>query len=223
MNLIVFDIDDTLTRSEYQHQRAYVDAMKTFGITNINQNWKSYTHHTDSYILKENYEHNLKIPFEFEFIEGFEKEMTKNILELDETVEIEGAGKIINYLNTREDYAMAFATGSLLQPALIKLQHANIWHTENLLLGSNRLFEREQIVTHAIEKAKLYYNKKSFENIIAVGDGIWDLKTARNLNLHFIGIGSKNYADFEKENIKIYIENWNDFDLEKAEKVLELK
>ena len=55
-NLIVFDIDDTLTKSEDQHQTAYVSTMHHFGITNINQNWKTYLHHTDSYILKENYE-----------------------------------------------------------------------------------------------------------------------------------------------------------------------
>ena len=35
MNLIVFDIDDTLAKSEYQHQLAYVNAMKEFGITEL--------------------------------------------------------------------------------------------------------------------------------------------------------------------------------------------
>ena len=61
MNLIVFDIDDTLTKSEYQHQLAYVNTMKEFGITDINENWREYTHHTDSYILKKNYENNFPL------------------------------------------------------------------------------------------------------------------------------------------------------------------
>ena len=55
-NLIVFDIDDTLTKSEVQHQHAYIEAMKHFGINNINQNWTDYKHMTDSFILKENFE-----------------------------------------------------------------------------------------------------------------------------------------------------------------------
>ena len=59
-NLIVFDIDDTLTKSEYQHQKAYVDTMVDFGILEINQDWKSYENVTDSFILKENYEMNFK-------------------------------------------------------------------------------------------------------------------------------------------------------------------
>ena len=35
-NLIVFDIDDTLTKSEVQHQHAYVETMNYFGIKKIN-------------------------------------------------------------------------------------------------------------------------------------------------------------------------------------------
>ena len=72
MNLIVFDIDDTLTRSEHQHQLAYVNAMYDIGITQINQNWGDYKHHTDSYILKENYEKNLPQKFDFSIIPEFD-------------------------------------------------------------------------------------------------------------------------------------------------------
>ena len=79
MNLIVFDIDDTLTKSEDQHQFAFVNTMKEFGISKINQNWKDYEHHTDSFILKENYENNLDEKFDFPFIPNFEKKMTEDI------------------------------------------------------------------------------------------------------------------------------------------------
>ena len=65
-NLIVFDIDDTLTKSETQHQTAYVNAMMHFGMTEINQDWKSYQNVTDSYILKEVYELNFQKSFELE-------------------------------------------------------------------------------------------------------------------------------------------------------------
>ena len=71
-NLIVFDIDDTLTKSEYQHQKAYVDTMIDFGISEINQDWKSYENVTDSFILKENYEMNFQKKFDFSFIPKFE-------------------------------------------------------------------------------------------------------------------------------------------------------
>ena len=220
MNLIVFDIDDTLTKSENQHQLAYVNTMKEFGITKINQNWKSYKHHTDSYILKENYENNLSTKFNFSFIENFENRMTELILSLKKVSEIKGAKNIINFFTNKTDYVISFATGSLLEPAFIKLNQANIKYNKDLVIGSNEIYEREEIVKKSINKAKEFYNINSFKNIISVGDGIWDLKTARNLGLHFIGIGMKNYSDFKNENIKLHIKDWNEFNLNVMEKIL---
>ncbi|WP_033958843.1 HAD family hydrolase [Psychroserpens jangbogonensis] len=219
MNLIVFDIDDTLTKSEYQHQFAYVNTMKEFGISAINQNWKDYLHHTDSYILKENYENNLEDNFEFSFIDDFETRMTELILELDAVSEVHGAQNIINDLNKNPNYALTFATGSLLKPAFVKLDQAGINYNKSLVIGSNKIFEREGIVAEAIQKAKAFYKVDTFDNIISVGDGLWDLITARNLDVHFIGIGMKNYQDFKKEHIKLHIKDWNNFNLKDAEDV----
>jgi beta-phosphoglucomutase-like phosphatase (HAD superfamily) len=223
MNLIVFDIDDTLTKSEYQHQLAYVNTMKEFGITKINQNWREYEHHTDSYILKKNFENNLSGKFDFTFIDDFENRMTELILSLKKVSEIKGAKNIINYFNDKTDYVISFATGSLLKPAFIKLNQSGIRYNTELVVGSNGIYEREGIVEKAIEKAKDFHKVSSFDNIISVGDGIWDLKTARNLGLHFIGIGMKNYSGFEKENVKVHIKDWSEFDLTQAEEKLGIK
>lgn len=222
MNLIVFDIDDTVTKSEYQHQLAYVNAMKEMGITKINQDWKTYKHHTDSYILKRNYENNFDREFDLKSIPSFESKMTKIMNSLKIVEEIPGAKEFIDYLRLERNYALAFATGSLRKPALLKLQQAGLWHDEKLVATANEYYEREQIVTSAIEKANEYYKAKSFEHIISIGDGLWDLKTARNLNLKFIGVGMKNIEDFKKEKIEVHTENWKDFDFESAEEKLEM-
>lgn len=223
MNLIVFDIDDTLTKSEYQHQLAYVNTMKEFGITEINQNWKEYKHHTDSYILKINYENNHSDKFNFSFIHNFEKRMTELILSLEKVSEINGAKSILDFLTDETNYAISFATGSLLEPAFIKLNQAGIKYHKELVVGSNEIYEREGIVKKAIEKAKTFHNVKSFDNIISIGDGVWDLKTARNLGVNFIGIGMKNYSDFKNEKIKVHIKDWEEFDLEQAEQKFGIK
>lgn len=219
MHLIVFDIDDTLTKSEYQHTSAYVNAMKAFGITEINQNWSTYKHHTDSYILSKNYENNLDSKFEFSFIPSFENRMTDLMLSLNKVSEIKGAKSMMTHITTQTNYAVAFATGSLLKPAIIKLQQAEIVFDEKLVVGSNEIFTREGIVQKAIDQAKEFYHVNSFENIISVGDGIWDLNTAQNLELHFLGIGLKNYGDFEKAGIKAHIKDWDDFDLSQIEQI----
>ncbi|WP_299162171.1 HAD family hydrolase [uncultured Tenacibaculum sp.] len=221
-NLIVFDIDDTLTKSENQHQTAYVEAMKSFGITDINQNWKSYQNVTDSYILKQNFEANFKRDFELSFIKDFEIKMTELFVNLPETSEIKGAKEIVDFFMRETDYAICFATGSLLKPALIKLEQANINFVPTLVEASNSIYTREEIVKSAIKKAKEYFQVKDFETIISVGDGIWDLRTAHNLGVHFLGIRNKNLEDFQQENIKSHIVDWSNFDFQKIQTELEI-
>ncbi len=213
MKLIVFDIDDTITKSEFQHQTAYVNTMIEFGIKKINKDWKSYTHHTDSFILKENYESNFSTKFDFNFISAFENRMTERIQELKPVTEIFGARDMINQLLTQKDYAMTFATGSLRKPALIKLSQADIKYQDELVVGSNSIYEREGIVKTSIENAKRFHQVEQFDSIISVGDGIWDLKTAKNLGIHFMGIGLKNYTDFQKFDLQHHINDWSKFNL----------
>ncbi len=222
-HLIIFDIDDTLTKSGNQHHNAYVDAMLQFGIRNINQDWKNYTHHTDSFILKENYEANMKEKFDFSFILDFEKAMTRALLALPKTTEIRGAKKVVDFFMRETDYAICFATGSLLQPALVKLEQAAINFVPELVVASNAIFDRESIVKNAIENAENYFQVNTFETIISVGDGIWDLRTAKNIGVHFLGIGEKNYADFQKEHCKSHIIDWSHFDFEKTQKELQIR
>jgi len=222
-NLIIFDIDDTLTKSENQHQTAYVKTMIDFGILEINQDWKSYQNLTDSYILKQNYEANFNKEFNCNLITPFEERMTEWILKLPKTQEINGARTVVNFFMNETDYAICFATGSLFKPALIKLEQANINFVTDLVEASNSLYTREEIVKSAIEKAKKYFKKSDFKNIISVGDGIWDLKTARNLGVHFLGIRNKNLADFQKENIRSHITDWSKFNFNKIKLQLGIK
>ena len=221
-NLIVFDIDDTLTKSENQHQTAFVEAMISSGITNINKDWKSYKNMTDSYILKKNYERNFNKEFDFSMMPEFEKKMTEHLLSLPETKEILGAKAIVDFFMNETDYAICFATGSLLEPALIKLQQAEINFIPDVIETASSFYTREEIVKSAIEKAKEYFQVDEFETIISVGDGIWDLKTAHNLGVHFLGIRNKNLEDFQQHNIKSHIVDWSHFDFQKIQTELEI-
>ncbi|WP_299124951.1 HAD hydrolase-like protein [uncultured Tenacibaculum sp.] len=221
-NLIVFDIDDTLTKSENQHQTAFVEAMISSGITNINKDWKSYKNMTDSYILKKNYERNFNKEFDFSMMPEFEKKMTEHLLSLPETKEILGAKAIVDFFMNETDYAICFATGSLLEPALIKLQQAEINFIPDVIETASSFYTREEIVKSAIEKAKKYFQVEEFKTIISVGDGIWDLKTAHNLGVHFLGIRNKNLEDFQQHDIKSHIVDWSHFDFQKIQTELEI-
>ena len=219
-NVIVFDIDDTLTKSEEQHQTAYVNAMKHFGMTDINQDWKSYQNVTDSYILKEVFEHNFQKAFDLGMIPDFEEKMTTEMLSMQETESILGANAIVDFFLKETDYAICFATGSLHKPAMLKLEQAGINFIPELVEASNSIYTREDIVRSAINKAQKYFQVNAFDQIISVGDGIWDLRTARNLGVHFLGIRDKNLEDFKREGIKSHITDWEDFDFDKIKSEL---
>ncbi|MFY7712088.1 HAD family hydrolase [Tenacibaculum sp. MEBiC07804] len=223
MKLIVLDIDDTLTSSEEKHTDALLQAMSEFGIDNVDTNWKNYAHATDSYILKENYEKTFKKEFSLSLIPKFEEIMTDHFLKFPDSGEVLGARKMVDFFINNTDYGVCFATGSILKPAYLKLEQAGVQYYPEVLEASNRVYTREEIVKSAINKAESYYQVDSFNEIISFGDGLWDVTTANNLNLHFVGVNTKNVEDFEKTNVKYRINNWEEFDLFKAEKIFNIK
>jgi len=111
------------------------------------------------------------------------------------------------------EYAIAFATGSLPKSAIYKMKSAGLEMDAAVLATSKTSFSREGFVTEAIQKAKDFYRVTKFEEIIAVGDGIWDLKTAQNLRLEFIGIGAKNKVVMEANGMNCWFEDFTQFNL----------
>ena len=107
----------------------------------------------------------------------------------------------------KANYAVAFATGSLPKPAKLKLDQCNIWYDEFLILTSLISFDRETFVLKAIENAKEYFNVDRFDQIYSVGDGLWDLETAKSLELKFIGIGPAHKEQLMKNGCKIHFDD----------------
>lgn len=191
MNLLIFDIDGTLTDTVPMYKQAFIDGLHQMGVQQMDTNFKEYLHHTDSYIGKVIYEAERKESFTASKIELFETYLTEIVMNA-QIQEIVGAKKLIESLQADPEIAIGFATGSLLKPALHKLAATDIPFNKEVLVAANHIHERENIVSQAIEQAKAFYDQHDFGRIISVGDGLWDLKTARNLNIEFIGIGKAN-------------------------------
>ncbi|MDH7447376.1 HAD family hydrolase [Aquimarina sp. 2201CG14-23] len=184
-------MDGTLTDSVPMYLISVTKALMNLGIKDIDTDYNNYKHHTDSYALRYNYERNFKGGFSEELLYDFENDLVKQMSAFDPVQEIKGAKSIIQFFREHQ-ISFCFATGALPKPAIMKLEQCDIWYDEQLLATSMTHVSREGFVLDAIEKAKLFYNKSTFDNIVSVGDGIWDLKTAQNLALDFIGIGDKN-------------------------------
>ncbi|MCK5678586.1 MAG: HAD family hydrolase, partial [Flavobacteriaceae bacterium] len=184
--LVVFDIDGTLTDSLPVYHKVVIQSLKLMGIKEVDTDFYSYKYHTDSYTLKFNYENHFNKPFAKKLLNEFENILFSELQKYPAIAEINGAKVCVNNL-LKANYAIAFATGSLLKPAKLKMNQCNIWYDESLIATSKISFDRETFVLQAIENAKSYFNVNEFEQIYSVGDGVWDLQTAQKLNLEFIG------------------------------------
>src|SRR5690606_28040849 len=211
-NLIIFDIDGTLTDSVIPHQKAFTEMLYEIGVKNINAQFKTFKHHTDTFIAKEIYENDTQNLFSESNLIKFENGLTQKI-SLEKISEINGAKKLLETLENKTDFAICFATGSLRRPAEFKLKSIGVLFDEMQLVASDQIHEREKIVSKAIENASEFYGVEKFDRIISVGDGLWDLLTANNLGLECIGIGSKNKKLLKDNGAKVVYENLTDFEI----------
>jgi beta-phosphoglucomutase-like phosphatase (HAD superfamily) len=210
-NLVVFDIDGTLTDTVQIHQAAFDAAMGEIGMSSSDRDYDTFEHHTDSYIARTIFEIWTDLDFSPKIIDYLEGKLMEQLKWAGSFSEIKGAKQVIEDLEEKTDYGVCFATGSLLKPAKYKLDIIGISFDEKLLVASNEIEEREGIVTKAIEQAKEYYQQDNFEHIISVGDGKWDIETAYNLSLDFIGIGKKNKEVFIHNNSLAYMDDLRSF------------
>lgn len=191
-NLIVFDIDGTLTDTVEIHQNAFRTSLQHIGVKNFNDSFGTYKHHTDSFIAKEIFELSVNKPFEQLILDTFEEHLYTQINQ-NKIREINGAKQLIKYIETNTDFGICYATGSLLKPAKLKLEKTGILFDPTQLVASNKINEREAIIKKAINNSLSFYNVEKFDRIISFGDGIWDLKAAENLSIEFVGIGDKHH------------------------------
>ncbi len=170
---------------------AVTKSLLSLGIEDIDTNYNSYKHHTDSYALRYNYERNFENKMPAALLDTFESSLISQMEFLGPVNEIVGAKMLLEHLKN-QGIPFCFATGALPKPAMVKLDQCDLCYDESLLATSKTHESREGFVLEAIEKAKKYYSKKEFDHIISIGDGLWDLQTAQNLSLDFVGIGNKN-------------------------------
>jgi len=185
-------------------------SLLALGISDIDTDYDNYLHHTDSYALRYNYERNFSKGFSKQLLEDFETDLLFQMSKYDAVKEIVGASTLVDFLR-KNKIAFCFATGALPKTSALKLEQCNIWYDTQLLATSKTHESREGFVLDAIDRAKSFYNQQHFEEIISIGDGVWDLKTAQNLSLNFVGIGDRNKSKLISQGTKHWFKNLEAF------------
>jgi phosphoglycolate phosphatase-like HAD superfamily hydrolase len=199
MNLVMFDIDGTLTRTNDVDTRCFVQALDdVLGIRNIDTEWTHYAHATDEGCLQEIIARNSLYPVnQADLMQVRERhfQLLRQNASSNESLfqAIPGAREMLADLQARENVIVAFASGAWLESVIIKLRHARIDLDNIALATSSDAISREQIMQISEERA----NKtgKAFTTRIYVGDAVWDVQAAIRLGYHFIGVAVGQKAD----------------------------
>ncbi len=208
--LFIFDIDGTLTDSIPTYLKVITKVLADIGLKDIDTDYDNYKHHTDRYALEYNYERNFgqKPPDDL-------RHKLDNLLDIElskhaPVQEIKGARKTLTNLQ-KEGIPFSYGTGAFPKASIQKLVAANILCIPEVLATSITSVSREGFVKEAIYKSEVFYNKTTFDHIIAVGDGLWDLKAAQNLGIDFLGVGIKNKDIMMDNGCKNWIEDFTNF------------
>jgi phosphoglycolate phosphatase-like HAD superfamily hydrolase len=198
MQLVMFDIDGTLTESNALDNESYLQALsEVFGFSEISSDWTSYSHVTDACILREVCQRKLDRVPSFAEVEAFQQrflELLKEGAAVNAIDSIPGALKMLSQLLESADRAVAYAGGGWTASALFKIQSAHLPIQNIPYAFSDDDESREGITAIALARAEKYYGR-SFQNIVYIGDGIWDIRSARKSGYAFIGIASGDRAE----------------------------
>lgn len=220
MKLAIFDIDGTLTKTNEIDNKCFVKAFAdSHQITNIETNWTKYKHVTDSGISLEILEKRLgRTPNKQDF-DKFKSNFIKRLNEFaakDEGLfaEIKNAKAMLEKLKLEKNWAITFATGCFLDSAKLKLLMAKINVEDFPIATADDAISREEILQIAIEKSLKHFQQPNFEKIVSIGDGLWDVRTAKNLDLDFIGVSNDQNAEkLRKEGVEFIVENYLNYKL----------
>ena len=199
MDLVIFDLDGTLTDTTQVDEHAIVGALQdVLGVTGLSTDWSTYVHSTDAGIVHEVISANrggvsdedldaVQTRF-FEIMENFYTS-SPGLFRA-----VPGAQDVLERLKAN-GVATAIATGSWRESALFKLRVGGIRHAGVPLASSNDDHARSAIIKTAILRAQQQQSVELFDRITYVGDGMWDARASRNLGIRFVGVARNGHAD----------------------------
>jgi phosphoglycolate phosphatase-like HAD superfamily hydrolase len=195
MNLVIFDIDGTLTRTTDVDARYALKAFaEEFGIPRIDTDWSRYENPSDLGITREVLARHFgraARPEEIARLEHRFLALLRAAVQEDRAafVEVPGARRALDALAADDRWAVAIASGGWRSTSLCKLGAARIDIASLPAVFSDKEPRREEILRRAVRLAEARRGTGAFGKVVSVGDAVWDVRAARNAGLAFLGVG----------------------------------
>ena len=200
MKLAVFDLDGTLTRTVGADGECFKRALEdTLEIETVNSNWSEYEHVTDAGIFGDVVRATFGREPKSEDVSICVRRLLQLLEELhcsnrDVFGQVRGANALLASLADRGGWRAAIATGAWEPAARFKIKVADIAVEELPAAFVEDGPARESILETAIARAAELYVAPAFDRVVSIGDAVWDLRTAQNLGLPFLGIADADGA-----------------------------
>lgn len=199
MQLVMFDMDGTLTDSFSLDENCYVLAIEqALGLPNVVTAWDTYTHTSSSYCLQEIVRAARGTPPTAAESRAVQTRMVEIMSEIQRahgrsTREIRGAAAALQHLRNN-GVAVAIASGDWEMTARHKLTSAGIPFEQLPHAFCDCSHARTEIMRTALERAKAHYDCSSFDRIVYVGDAAWDVRACFDLGWPLVAIGTGAHA-----------------------------
>lgn len=213
--LAIFDIDGTLTDTNGVDDDCYRAAVAAaLEIDPGSYDWTQAAHITDAGIFQ-------WIAGELGLPEPSKQTTDRAIATLGEQLavvckrephrfaEIAGARAALDALRA-DGWCIAVATGCWGVSARIKLRAAEIDVADDLIACSDQAVARADIVRLAQRRAEQHYDR-TFDRVVSLGDGPWDVGAAIELKMPFVGVGDRG-AELERLGAAIVLLDYCDID-----------
>lgn len=195
MIFVIFDIDGTLTRTNYIDElcldKTYMHFLEKKQADFVSESFSNVDSEisTGLYIQKHGKKPNQA--FFDEMIYFFLKQLQNHYSSNPEYfLSVPGANNILKSLFSDPHFGIGIATGGWRLTAKYKLEKAGIDYKNYPISSAEDSLSREGIIQNTINKLKEKHGEP--DKIIYVGDGEWDLRASKNLNIKFVGIDAEN-------------------------------
>jgi phosphoglycolate phosphatase-like HAD superfamily hydrolase len=197
--LVIFDIDGTLTDTNAVDDRCFMQAVSdVLKLGPSPLDWSGSPHVTDSAIAPWCCEHYCGRPLDPAELAAIVTRFLALLIDARERdpgafSAIRGACDLFAEAR-RAGWSVALATGGWRAPATFKLNAAGIDVGGTPLATADDAPAREDILRCALEQS-LPVDRRAFDRVVSVGDGVWDVQAAAKLGWSFVAISPTGYSE----------------------------
>jgi phosphoglycolate phosphatase-like HAD superfamily hydrolase len=193
MDLVMFDIDGTLTETTKVDEECFVRSFKdVFGFVDIDTDWSHYPRTTDSGIFHNVYASRVGRSPTAQDVSRFRERFIRLLAAASSRspfASVAGAAQLLSRLSRSSTHRVSLATGGWRDSAHLKMTSAGMCFDGYPAASADDALDRESIMKLSLQRATEQY-REVFACVVYVGDGVWDARACRGLGIPFIGIGS---------------------------------